>query len=156
MIALLALLAATPVVSPGCAGIVLRQHGRPLCVAAPPLQSICAALRACATDGYCVITVTGRVTKAAYRSSEAWGDWLDRLRSAPARAKLSAATVETLGGGPRTALPYTLIVAPGRPPRYSPGLWLDALPEAADPPGIGRLRAAPRDSVRRLCPELTR
>lgn len=151
MILLATLLAAA--VPADCAGIVLRDHGRATCVAAPPLVPVCRALRACARRGACVVTVTGRVTAQAYADGEAWGDWLDRVRSAP--PGVVAATRESIAGRPRLTAPYTIFVAPGRSPRVAPGLWLDDLAwltgfarGTAPPDGLAR---APRGMAARLC-----
>lgn len=136
-----------------CAGVVIG-HKAATCTPMPPLVAPCAAVKACSRTGACVITVTGKVTAAEFSEGEAWGDWQQRLRDAP--AGVVAAAVPRLSGRAIAATPYTIYFARGRKPLVADGLPLDDLgwltrysANGSRPEG---LRTAPADVVARLCP----
>lgn len=135
-----------------CAGVVIG-HKPATCTPMPPLVAPCAAVRACSRKGACVITVTGTVTAAEFADGEAWGDWQQRLRDAP--AGVVAAALPRLTGRAVAAAPYTIYIAHGRKPLLADGLPLDDLGWLTKYGADGRrpdgLRDAPADIAARVC-----
>lgn len=136
-----------------CAGVILGQK-TPACTPMPPLIAPCAAVKACSRSGACVITVTGTLSQHEFSEGEAWGDWQQRLRDAP--AGVVAAAVPRLAGRPLTAAPFAIYLVRGQKPLLASGLPLDDLgwlaKYSADGVHPEGLRAAPADVAARLCP----